>query len=345
MNMYKEIVERLAETSSVALCRKWRGLEGELAQMERKLIGGADVAAAGAEAVGAGAISQGLPVCVRDGEAWEMAEPFFPKERMIILGGGHVALPVAEFGAKVGFLVTVVDDRLSFANPGRFPMAEQVLCDDFGHAIETLEIRESDYVVIVTRGHRHDADCLRMIGKGTEPAYLGLIGSRRRVAMVKEQLLAEGYDAGRLERLKSPIGLNIGGVTPEEIAISIIAEVISVKRLSREDKRVHSRSDVDFEVLKRLSEEADVPKAVVTVIESKGSSPRGAGAKMIVYADGRLLGSIGGGCSEAAVLTEARRMIGSGRYKVVHVDLTAEAAEDEGMVCGGVMDVLIEDFG
>ena len=121
MNMYKEIVEQLTETSSVALCRKWRGLEGELAQMERKLIGGADVAAAGA--VGAGAISQGLPVCVRDGEAWEMAEPFFPKERMIILGGGHVALPVAEFGAKVGFLVTVVDDRLSFANPGRFPMA------------------------------------------------------------------------------------------------------------------------------------------------------------------------------------------------------------------------------
>ena len=73
MNMYKEIVEQLTETSSVALCRKWRGLEGELAQMERKLIGGADVAAAGA--VGAGAISQGLPVCVRDGEAWEMAEP------------------------------------------------------------------------------------------------------------------------------------------------------------------------------------------------------------------------------------------------------------------------------
>ena len=82
-----------------------------------------------------------------------------------------------------------------------------------------------------------------------------------------------------------------------------------------------------------------------SILASSGSAPRGAGAKMIVYADGRLLGSIGGGCSEAAVLTEARRMIGSGRYKVVHVDLTAEAAEDEGMVCGGVMDVLIEDFG
>lgn len=73
--------------------------------------------------------------------------------------------PVAEFGARVGFLVTVVDDRLSFANPGRFPMAEKVICDDFGHAIKELKIQESDYICIVTRGHRHDADCLRMIGK------------------------------------------------------------------------------------------------------------------------------------------------------------------------------------
>ena len=136
----------------------------------------------------------------------------------------------------------------------------------------------------------------------------------------------------------------LNGVTPEEIAISILAEIIQVKRMDREDKRVKNRSDLDFDVLKRLAEEPDEPKAVVTVIESKGSSPRGAGAKMIVYRDGRILGSIGGGCSEAAVLGEARSLIGSGRYKVVHVDLTGEAAEDEGMVCGGIMDVLVEDF-
>ena len=107
------------------------------------------------------------------------------------------------------------------------------------------------------------------------------------------------------------------------------------------------QKDIDaFAELSELAEikEPDEPKAVVTVIESKGSSPRGAGAKMIVYRDGRILGSIGGGCSEAAVLGEARSLIGSGRYKVVHVDLTGEAAEDEGMVCGGIMDVLVEDF-
>ena len=223
-------------------------------------------------------------------------------------------------------------------------MAEKVICDDFGHAIKELKIQESDYICIVTRGHRHDADCLRMIGKGKEPAYLGMIGSRRRVGIVKQELLEEGYDPERMSRLKSPIGLKIGGVTPEEIAISILAEIIQIKRMDREDKRVKNRSDLDFDVLKRLAEEPDEPKAVVTVIESKGSSPRGAGAKMIVYRDGRILGSIGGGCSEAAVLGEARSLIGSGRYKVVHVDLTGEAAEDEGMVCGGIMDVLVEDF-
>ena len=183
-----------------------------------------------------------------------------------------------------------------------------------------------------------------MIGKGKEPAYLGMIGSRRRVGIVKQELLEEGYDPERMSRLKSPIGLKIGGVTPEEIAISILAEIIQVKRMDREDKRVKNRSDLDFDVLKRLAEEPDESKAVVTVIESKGSSPRGAGAKMIVYRDGRILGSIGGGCSEAAVLGEARSLIGSSRYKVVHVDLTGEAAADEGMVCGGIMDVLVEDF-
>ena len=340
MNEYKKILETLEDTPCLALERRWTGTEGSLGQMDRRLVKREE-----ASAVGQQALEQGLPVCEQTESGWEMAEPFFPKERLIILGGGHVALPVAEFGARVGFLVTVVDDRLSFANPGRFPMAEKVVCDDFCHAIEELKIQESDYVCIITRGHRHDADCLRMIGKGKEPAYLGMIGSRRRVAIVKEGLLEEGYDAKRLGRLHSPIGLRIGGVTPEEIAISILAEIIEVKRLSREDKRVKNCSDLDFDVLRRLAEETDVPKAVVTVVSSKGSSPRGAGAKMLVYRDGQILGSIGGGCSEAAVLGDARLLIGSGRFKVIHVDMTAEAAEEEGMVCGGVMDVLVEDYG
>lgn len=338
MHLYKEILTRLEKVPCLAVERKFSGEEGMLSQMECELREGADASETGKEA-----LEQGIPVCVRAGSDFAVAEPFFPKERLILLGGGHVALPVAEFAARVGFLVTVVDDRLSFANPGRFPMAEQVICDEFGHAIQKLNIQESDYICVLTRGHRHDADCLRMIGKGKEPAYLGMIGSRRRVALVRQELLDEGYDPGRMSRLKSPIGLKIGAVTPEEIAISILAEIIQVKRMDREDTRVKNRSDLDFDVLKCLADEAEEEKAVVTVIASKGSSPRGAGAKMIVYRDGRIRGSIGGGCSEAAVLGEARSIIGTGRYKVIHVDLTGEAAEEEGMVCGGTMEVLAED--
>jgi xanthine dehydrogenase accessory factor len=147
MNLYGEILKKLEGTPCLALERSFVGEEGNLADMRCELKEGAEASEIGKEA-----LTQGQPVCGRAGSSWNVAEPFFPKERLIILGGGHVALPVAEFGARVGFLVTVVDDRLSFANPGRFPMAEKVICDDFGHAIKELKIQESDYICIVTRG-------------------------------------------------------------------------------------------------------------------------------------------------------------------------------------------------
>lgn len=356
MNVYKAITEELRKQPCLALCRAWSGNEGRLEDMQMGLCSREEAEkadhsvteneekAAAASRIAQEALLSGAPVCERNGEEWRLAEPFFIKERLIILGGGHVALPVAEFAARIGFSVTVVDDRLSFANPGRFPTAEKVICDEFAHAIEGLSIRETDYVVIVTRGHRYDGLCLRAIGGGSEPAYLGMIGSKRRVSLVRGALLEEGYDPERLARLKSPIGLAIGAVTPEEIAVSILAEIIQVKRCPGGEKRIRSGSDQDYEVLKALAE-TDEPAAVITVIASHGSSPRGAGAKMLAYRDGRCVGSIGGGCAEAAVLTEARLMIGSGRFKVFHVEMTAESAEDEGMVCGGVMDVLIESTG
>lgn len=249
-----------------------------------------------------------------------------------------------EFGAKIGFSVIVVDDRLSFANTERFPLAKEVICDSFEHALDDLKLKENDYVVIITRGHRHDTTCLKKICSGIEPDYVGMIGSKRRTAIVKETLIEEGFDKERLDRVHTPIGLSIGAITPEEIAISIMAELISHKRLGRAEKKTRNRSDVDYEVMEVLANEVNVPKAILTIIQSKGSVPRGAGAKMIVYEDGRILGSIGGGCSEAAVLTTARRLIGSKTYQVVDVDLTGDAAEEEGMVCGGIMTVLIEDY-
>lgn len=279
-----------------------------------------------------------------DGDAVTVNEPVLPQERLIVLGGGHIAVPVCEFGAKCGFSVHLVDDRPDFANRTRFPGAAEVICDSFENGIRRLRITPFDYVVIITRGHRHDADCLRVLLPGEEPAYLGMIGSRRRTRGLLEMLKDEGFDEGRLKKICTPIGLNIGAVTPGEIAVSILSEVIAYKRLPEHGNpdRCCCDSDLELSTLRYLAENHE-PKAVVTVIETKGSTPRGTGAKMAVSPLGKVTGSIGGGCSEASVIQDAVHIIGTGRYKLFDIDLTGEVAESDGMVCGGTMKVLIED--
>ena len=148
-----------------------------------------------------------------------------------------------------------------------------------------------------------------------------------------------------MDRICTPIGLDIGAVTPGEIAISILAELVAYKRLpehSNDGIRCCNDSDVELSVIKYLAENRE-PKAIVTVIETKGSTPREAGAKMAVSPLAAVTGSIGGGCSEGAVVRDAVRIIGTGRYKIVDIDLTGEVAESDGMVCGGTMRVLVED--
>lgn len=295
------------------------------------------------------ACETGKPVVLKreDGKMY-VAEPFCREERMILLGGGHVSLALAEFGAKTGFAVSILDDRPYFANRTRFPWAREVVCEKFTKGIREFKINSSDYVVILTRGHRYDADCLRTIYEQPKSAYLGMIGSRRRVKSLKEQLIEEGIDAEWMSSLHSPVGLAIGAVTPEEIAVSILAEIIETKRKPKEGEYRSLQSDIDMRVIDKL---ADCPKpylnmkkAVVTILETKGSVPRKAGAKMIVYENGFIDGTIGGGCAESGIMQQARQIIGTGGYEIIPIDMTGEVAEEEGMVCGGVMKVLVEDF-
>lgn len=277
-----------------------------------------------------------------------IVEPFCKQERLIILGGGHVSLALAEFSAKTGFIVNVVDDRPSFANSARFPFAKQVFCDSFEHAIKSLNITSSDYIAILTRGHRHDAVCLKTLYKQETPCYLGMIGSRKRVRELKRQLLEEeGISQEWLDGIHSPIGLDIGAITPEEIAVCILAELIETKRKSTSKRKV-LQSDIDMEIIEKLAypskNRANSQKAIITILETKGSTPRKAGAKMIVYEDGGIEGTIGGGCAEASIMQEAREIIKDGGYRICEVDMTGSVAEDEGMVCGGTMKVLIEKY-
>ncbi|MFA5523539.1 MAG: XdhC/CoxI family protein [Tissierellales bacterium] len=281
-------------------------------------------------------------------EETALIEPYFSKPRLIILGGGHIAKPLAELGAKIGFSVIVVDDRPSFANTARFPEAHEVICESFDKAFSRLNIRKSDFVVIVTRGHRHDGICLRST-LNSNPAYMGMIGSKRRVKSMKEELQSEGYSKELIDSINSPIGLEIGAVTPDEIAISIIAEVISYRRargktISKESNVKFNWPEFDESIVEEMSRDSEIPRALITIISSKGSVPRKAGAKMIVWLDGRVMGTIGGGCSEASIITIARSTILNNEYSIEHVDMTGNVAEDEGMVCGGVIDVLIESF-
>lgn len=270
-------------------------------------------------------------------------DPLTPRERLIILGGGHIAQPLCDFAARCDFAVTVVDDRPAFANTERFPAAQKVICDSFAAAIAGLRITPYDFVVIVTRGHRHDAECLRALFAQREPGYLGMIGSRRRVHDLKEMLKGEGLDADLLERMCAPIGAAIGAVSPAEIAVSILSQLIEYRRLHASGGRKVNTSDLDLPVIEHLMKMQD-PVALVTVVETKGSTPRGMGAMMIVYPDGRIVGSIGGGCSEAAIMRDALDIIGTGTYRVIDIDLTEDVAAEEGMVCGGTMKVLVEDI-
>lgn len=272
---------------------------------------------------------------------------FRPKERLILLGGGHIAQPLCRYGADLGFAVTVVDDRPSFANHARFPEAAEVVCDAFPKALSDLRIHETDYVAVITRGHRYDADCLRNILRGTFPKYLGMIGSGRRVMGLFQLLKDEGIPDELLEKIHAPIGLDINALTTQEIAISIAAELIQCRRKDtprRSGSTVLVEEDIDLPLIESLSR-SDEPKALLAVLETSGSTPVKSGAVMVVDHNFQSIGTIGGGCSEHSVLMEAYRLIGTTQSRCVHVDMSSDVAEAEGMVCGGQMKVLIQGIG
>lgn len=338
-SLYKKAGQALSEGRRIAILSSQ---SAAFAPIEKALFSADELAAQGApedlRALAQTALAAGkLQYRETPGGGFRMAEPYFPEARLIILGGGHIAVPLAEFGAKCGFAVTVVDDRPAFANAARFPLARQVLCESFHTCFPLLYINPSCFVVIITRGHRHDMDCLRSV-LPLETAYTGMIGSDRRVKGAMAQLTEEGFPKESLERVHAPIGLAIGAITPEEIAISILAQLIVIKR----QEGALYWPELEGAVLAELSRQSQEGRALVTIIETKGSVPRETGAKMIVWPYGKIIGSIGGGCSESAVMQAAYGVIRSQSPETMVVDMTGSVAEDEGMVCGGIMKVLIE---
>lgn len=257
------------------------------------------------------------------------------QNNLIICGAGHVSIPVIKIGKMLGFHVIVIDDRVQFTNQAAAAGADQVICNNFMDGLASVEENINNYFVIVTRGHRYDQDCLIQI-LPRPSAYIGMIGSKLRVKTVKEAVKEKGFSKDLLDSIYSPIGLKIGAETPEEIGVSIMAEIVEVKN------KKSSSNGITKEILERILNKDSMRMAMVTITQRKGSAPRGVGAKMLVMEDGTSLGSIGGGCAESEVFYDALRCIKEDQKKVVFVDMTGNSYEEDGMVCGGVIEVFIE---
>ncbi len=155
-------------------------------------------------------------------------EPVISDPVLYIFGGGHVSMQVVPLAHLVGFKVVVIDDRPEFTDPERFPDADEVHNYSFEGVMDKLAVNESSYLVIITRGHAHDKTVLAQSLK-TPAGYIGMIGSRRKISIIYKNLMEEGFTREDMDRVFSPIGIEIGAETPEEIAVSIIAELIRVR--------------------------------------------------------------------------------------------------------------------
>ena len=152
-----------------------------------------------------------------------------PKEEVLIFGAGHIAVCVSKLAKTVGFRVTIIDDRKEFANQDRFPEADEIIAEDTEKALTHLNITPSTYIIVLTRGHLKDEEVLGSVIKSSA-AYIGMIGSQKKNATVFQRLIKKGISQEELDKVHTPIGIDINAQTPEEIAVSIMAEIIQVRR-------------------------------------------------------------------------------------------------------------------
>ena len=259
--------------------------------------------------------------------------------RMVICGGGHVSVAVTALAKRIGFHVTVLEDRITFADRAKQAGADEVICDGFEHALSGISGDENTWFVVMTRGHRFDQECLLSILK-KPAAYVGMMGSRSRSASVRKMLEEEKIDPEKIKALHAPIGLSIGAQTPEEIAVSVLAEIIQIKN----DRAKGNGEGFSKELLAGIRDER--PKVLATIVSQKGSAPRLPGTRMLVFRD-EVIGTVGGGCAEAAVIRKARAMLAGADNdstvpEIFRSELLPDGPEEDGMACGGIQDVLLE---
>jgi xanthine dehydrogenase accessory factor len=251
MDLYEEIIrlKRLGRSLAVATIVECRGSSPQK-QGAKMLVrdDGSSMGTLGGGCLEADVV-QGALMSLRNGEPMTMPfelteregglvcggtvlvyiEPVLPDPHLVILGAGHVGKMLAKLARFTGFRVTVVDDRKEFANPENVPDASELLVTDFERAFEGVSVETGTFIVVATRGHNHDLDAIKAALR-TGASYIGLLGSRRKKALLNKALEESGFSQDDIDRIISPVGLEIGSVTPEEIGVSIIAQIIQKRR-------------------------------------------------------------------------------------------------------------------
>jgi len=268
------------------------------------------------------------------------AELLGSEKKLVICGAGHVSMPVIDIAKMLGFHVTAIDDREQFIRNALDHGADEGICSGFEAALSAIPGDPDTFFLIVTRGHLSDSECLLSIVKKPR-AYVGMIGSRRKVGMVKQMLADSGVPQDDIDSVHMPVGLDIGAETPEEIAVAILAEMIGVKN------KVRKSEGISASVMEALMSGERGTAALATIVSKKGSSPRTQGTRMLITEDGSITGTIGGGLAEALVIDRAVKMLeerknGPEKPVMIYVDMSGKEVADEGMICGGAVEVLLE---
>lgn len=262
----------------------------------------------------------------------------------VLCGAGHVARSVAALLPGLGFKVTIIDNRPQVADEARSLNAE-VICDDFAVALDSVKSDNNTYYIVSTYGHSYDYECLCSI-LPKKSAYIGLLSSHSKSAYMKERLKKEGFDSAQVDALNSPIGLSIKAHTPEEIAISIAAQIILTK---------NSASLISFgrpfinDDMKDFVSNSEGPCVMATIVKKEGSAPRDVGTAFVLNNSGRFCGTIGGGSIEegckqvaAQILNSSMKEFSPDGEPLIHVYDTANIRTDSpvsDIKCGGKVTV------
>lgn len=254
---------------------------------------------------------------------------------LVICGAGHVGAACVRIAATLDMHITCIEDRQDFADLAKQMGAHTVICGRYEDELDKIEGSETTYFLTMTRAHAFDQNCLEKILR--KPfAYVGMLGSAGKIRKLRSNLEEKGIPGELFDKVHTPVGIDISASTPEEIAIAVLAEIISVKNTGKVITKAF-----DHEQLDAIAADKGQP-ILATLIRKHMPSPRDPGTKMVITSDGEKWGTIGGGAAEAQALKIAGEHMNDPDFVTEIITVGDEEKAGDGMVCGGVIDVLFE---